>query len=299
MENDLSIFQGPIESVTTPDSVSLSSLSHAGSNHSQKSPATKSPQMVRNKTIRNKKSLLISKSFSPQPKKNTCRLIWIVSDVLFQHSPVYSEQNLTTEKTEKILATLVRDPMGLGFSIAGGKGAEPYIEGSESVFISKIAEGGPASRDGKLQVGDRIIQVRDPWNIRFASTVKGRFFALENSYICSEQKLEYLPLCFLQINGVDVREAEHVQVVELLTGTERFVRLSVERKITSPTSSNFPSDFGLPATPPSASGLESGGKGVSPKVFGLPKPYTGLYSASSYMANRPSYMRTREPGQVR
>ena len=52
--------------------------------------------------------------------------------------------------------------MGLGFSIAGGKGAEPYIEGSESVFISKIAEGGPASRDGKLQVGDRIIQVRDP-----------------------------------------------------------------------------------------------------------------------------------------
>jgi C-terminal processing protease CtpA/Prc len=49
--------------------------------------------------------------------------------------------------------------MGLGFSIAGGKGAEAYIEGSESVFISKIAEGGPASRDGKLQVGDRLTQV--------------------------------------------------------------------------------------------------------------------------------------------
>jgi len=106
-------------------------------------------------------------------------------------------------------------------------------------------------------------------------------------------------LCSLQINGVDVREAEHVQVVELLTGSERFVRLSVERKITSPTSSTFPSDFGLPATPTSASAIESSGKGVSPKVFGLPKPYTGLYSASSYMANRPSYMRTREPGQVR
>lgn len=103
---------------------------------------------------------------------------------------------------------------------------------------------------------------------------------------------------FFQINGVDVRDAEHVQVVELLTGSERFVRLSVERKIVSPTLSNFPADFGLPPTPPSASGLESG-KGVSPKVFGLPKPYTGLYSASSYMANRPSYMRTREPGQVR
>ena len=45
------------------------------------------------------------------------------------------------------------------------------------------------------------------------------------------------------------------------------------------------------ATPGSATDTKS------PKVFGLPKPYTGLYSASSYMANRPSYMRTREPGQ--
>ena len=35
----------------------------------------------------------------------------------------------------------------------------------------------------------------------------------------------------------------------------------------------------------------------SPKVFGVTKPYTGLCSASSYMANRPSYgLRNREPG---
>ena len=102
-----------------------------------------------------------------------------------------------------------------------------------------------------------------------------------------------------QINGVDVREAEHIQVVELLTGPEKIVRLAVDRKTATPTSATatIPPDFGLPTTPPSASGLESG-KGISPKVFGLPKPYTGLYSASSYMANRPSYMRTREPGQV-
>ena len=37
--------------------------------------------------------------------------------------------------------------------------------------------------------------------------------------------------------------------------------------------------------------------GKSPKIFGLPRPYTGLYSSSSYMANRPSYVRNREPGQ--
>ncbi len=69
------------------------------------------------------------------------------------------DNNTAGEKLETIHATLMRDPMGLGFSIAGGKGAEPYIEGSESVFISKIAEGGPASRDGKIHVGDRLIQV--------------------------------------------------------------------------------------------------------------------------------------------
>lgn len=77
--------------------------------------------------------------------------------ILFQ-SPMYSEQNLI-DRSDIIQVTLVRDPMGLGFSIAGGKGAEAYIEGSESVYISKIAEGGPASRDGKLQVGDRLVQV--------------------------------------------------------------------------------------------------------------------------------------------
>lgn len=55
--------------------------------------------------------------------------------------------------------TLLRESSGLGFSIAGGKGVESYVEGSESVFISKVAEGGPAARDGKLQVGDKLVQV--------------------------------------------------------------------------------------------------------------------------------------------
>ena len=74
----------------------------------------------------------------------------------------------------------MRDPMGLGFSIAGGKGAEPYIEGSESVFISKIAEGGPASRDGKIHVGDRLIQVDNSW-----CPLSFFFFACSNSITVS------------------------------------------------------------------------------------------------------------------
>lgn len=56
--------------------------------------------------------------------------------------------------------TLLRDQgKSLGFSIAGGKGADPYEEGSEAVFISKLAEAGPAARDGKLKVGDKLVEV--------------------------------------------------------------------------------------------------------------------------------------------
>ena len=75
----------------------------------------------------------------------------------------------------------------------------------------------------------------------------------------------------------------------MLTGLERFVRLVVERDTLVPRSQ---AGAGAPLAPDQAPGQEK-----SPKVFGVPKPYTGLYSASSYMANRPSYgLRNREPG---
>ena len=62
-------------------------------------------------------------------------------------------------KIEKIYTTLLRDNSGLGFSIAGGLGAAPFKEGSESLYVSKITEGGTAHRDGKLRVGDKIVQI--------------------------------------------------------------------------------------------------------------------------------------------
>lgn len=52
----------------------------------------------------------------------------------------------------------------------------------------------------------------------------------------------------------------------MLTGLERFVRLVVERESWLP-----PSQL------------------KSPRTFGNPRPYTGLYSPNSYMANRPNY----------
>lgn len=52
----------------------------------------------------------------------------------------------------------------------------------------------------------------------------------------------------------------------MLTGLERFVRLVVERETW-----HTPSHL------------------KSPRVFGAPRPYAGLYSPNSYMANRPNY----------
>lgn len=132
-----------------------------------------------------------------------------------------------------IHTTLIRDSRGLGFSIAGGKGSQPFKADSDAVFVSRITEGGVAHKDGKLAVGDRVVS----------------------------------------INGVDLSEATHDQAVGMLTGLERFVRLVVEREVTLPKDSPSPSP----------------GSQQSPRLFGLPKPYTGLYSANSYMANRPGY----------
>jgi protein scribble len=59
--------------------------------------------------------------------------------------------------------TLIRDQIGqgLGFSIAGGKGHAPFVDGSDGIFISRLTEGGIAQRDGKIQVGDKVVAVRN------------------------------------------------------------------------------------------------------------------------------------------
>ena len=62
-------------------------------------------------------------------------------------------------KIEKIYTTLLRDHTGLGFSIAGGLGAAQFKEGSDSLYVSKITAGGAAANDGKLRVGDKIVQI--------------------------------------------------------------------------------------------------------------------------------------------
>uniref|UniRef100_U3K1Y8 Scribble planar cell polarity protein n=1 Tax=Ficedula albicollis TaxID=59894 RepID=U3K1Y8_FICAL len=89
---------------------------------------------------------------------------------------------------------LLRNEKGLGFSIAGGKGSTPYRAGDTGIFISRIAEGGAAHRDGILHVGDRVIS----------------------------------------INGVDMTEARHDQAVALLTAASPTIVLLVEREGAAP-----------------------------------------------------------------
>ena len=54
-----------------------------------------------------------------------------------------------------LLDTLVFvSPEGLGFSIAGGVGNQ-HIPGDNSIYVTKIIEGGAAHKDGRLQIGDK------------------------------------------------------------------------------------------------------------------------------------------------
>ncbi|XP_064910911.1 protein scribble homolog isoform X27 [Columba livia] len=102
----------------------------------------------------------------------------------------FPERPEGTPPTQRFSTCLMRNEKGLGFSIAGGKGSTPYRAGDTGIFISRIAEGGAAHRDGILRVGDRVIS----------------------------------------INGVDMTEARHDQAVALLTASSPTIVLLVERE---------------------------------------------------------------------
>uniref|UniRef100_H2RTH6 Discs, large homolog 2 (Drosophila) n=1 Tax=Takifugu rubripes TaxID=31033 RepID=H2RTH6_TAKRU len=55
---------------------------------------------------------------------------------------------------------LIKGPKGLGFSIAGGVGNQ-HIPGDNSIYVTKIIDGGAAQKDGRLQIGDRLLMVNN------------------------------------------------------------------------------------------------------------------------------------------
>ncbi|XP_060939926.1 discs large homolog 1-like protein isoform X5 [Limanda limanda] len=61
--------------------------------------------------------------------------------------------------SEKVMELkLVKGPKGLGFSIAGGVGNQ-HIPGDNSIYVTKVIEGGAAHKDGRLQIGDKLLAV--------------------------------------------------------------------------------------------------------------------------------------------
>ena len=47
---------------------------------------------------------------------------------------------------------------GLGFSIKGGIDNQ-YVLGNPSIFVTQITNGGAAQADGRIQIGDLVLQV--------------------------------------------------------------------------------------------------------------------------------------------
>ncbi|KHJ41684.1 PDZ/DHR/GLGF domain protein [Trichuris suis] len=105
------------------------------------------------------------------------------------HSPPQDVERRMEKAVETVSTTIKRESSGLGFSVAGGKGSNTNA-GDDSIFISRITPGGPADRDGKLRVGDKV----------------------------------------LSINGVNMNNARHDQAVYLLTGCSSEVLLVVQRE---------------------------------------------------------------------
>ena len=55
---------------------------------------------------------------------------------------------------------LIKGSRGLGFSIAGGRGNQ-HVVGDDSIYITRVIDGGAAATDGRLAVGDRLLAVND------------------------------------------------------------------------------------------------------------------------------------------
>ncbi|XP_068110181.1 synaptojanin-2-binding protein [Hyperolius riggenbachi] len=53
---------------------------------------------------------------------------------------------------------LTRGPSGLGFNIVGGRDQQ-YVSHDCGIYVSSIKENGAAAVDGRLQEGDRILEV--------------------------------------------------------------------------------------------------------------------------------------------
>lgn len=100
---------------------------------------------------------------------------------------------------------------GLGFSIAGGVGNQ-HIPGDNSIYVTKIIEGGAAHKDGSLQIGDKLLAV-----------------SLTKLCMIQPNLLQSEACVFMQVNSSCLEEVSHEHAVTALKNTPDVVYLKVAK----------------------------------------------------------------------
>ncbi|XP_017804738.1 disks large homolog 2 isoform X6 [Papio anubis] len=150
---------------------------------------------------------------------------------------------LYVRRRRPILETVVeiklfKGPKGLGFSIAGGVGNQ-HIPGDNSIYVTKIIDGGAAQKDGRLQVGDRL----------------------------------------LMVNNYSLEEVTHEEAVAILKNTSEVVYLKVGKPTTIYMTDPYgPPDITHSYSPPMENHLLSGNNGTLEYKTSLPPISPGRYS---------------------
>ncbi|XP_006145016.1 disks large homolog 2 isoform X3 [Tupaia chinensis] len=168
---------------------------------------------------------------------------------------------LYVRRRRPILETVVeiklfKGPKGLGFSIAGGVGNQ-HIPGDNSIYVTKIIEGGAAQKDGRLQVGDRL----------------------------------------LMVNNYSLEEVTHEEAVAILKNTSDVVYLKVGKPTTIYMTDPYgPPDITHSYSPPMENHLLSGNNGTLEYKTSLPPISPGRYSPiPKHMLVEDDYTRPPEP----
>ncbi|XP_047372946.1 disks large homolog 2 isoform X11 [Sciurus carolinensis] len=168
---------------------------------------------------------------------------------------------LYVRRRRPILETVVeiklfKGPKGLGFSIAGGVGNQ-HIPGDNSIYVTKIIDGGAAQKDGRLQVGDRL----------------------------------------LMVNNYSLEEVTHEEAVAILKNTSDVVYLKVGKPTTIYMTDPYgPPDITHSYSPPMENHLLSGNNGTLEYKTSLPPISPGRYSPiPKHMLVEDDYTRPPEP----
>ncbi|XP_016386699.1 disks large homolog 4-like, partial [Sinocyclocheilus rhinocerous] len=95
-----------------------------------------------------------------QDGRLSCQFKRFIYDCALAASDRCCLNNLFPSLSLSLSLSLIKGPKGLGFSIAGGVGNQ-HIPGDNSIYVTKIIEGGAAHKDGRLQIGDKILAVNN------------------------------------------------------------------------------------------------------------------------------------------